>query len=290
MTTGGKFILGTVQLGLDYGINNKKGKPSREDAFSILKEAQTRGVEFLDTAEAYGDSEEIIGEYHRKYGKHFSILTKFHLKGADDIHSMVNSIVNKLNVNCIDTLFFHSYEDFVDNPGILIDLVEEVEKGRLKKMGVSVYTNEEIEQLLEVEEIKVIQAPFNLLDNKIQREDVFRQAKERGKEIHTRSVFLQGLFFKKPESIIGSLLPLRKEIERINAMAISAKISLESLALNYVLSKPYIDRVLIGVDDVEQLKSNLSTLKEELPQYILKEMDKIQVKDISLLNPSTWKI
>lgn len=285
-----KLILGTVQLGLNYGINNKQGKPSREEAFSILEEAQASGIKYLDTAAAYGDSEEIIGACHQKIGEQFSVLTKFHLKAREDIGSMVGSTLKRLAITTIDTLFYHSYNDFIGSPNTLRELVLEVEKGRVKKIGVSVYTNQEIERLLDVKEVKVIQAPFNLLDNEQQRADIFKQVKQRGKEIHTRSVFLQGLFFKEPKSISGSLLPLRKDIERIKALANSAKITLENLALNYALSKSYIDRVLVGVDNVKQLRANLKAINTRLPQDVTNEIDQIGVEDISLLNPSTWKI
>lgn len=284
-----KVILGTVQLGLNYGINNKLGKPSRDEAFAILTEAHANGIHFLDTAAAYGDSEEIIGAYHQKVSEQFSVLTKFHLNCAENIHSMVTSVLNRLSITSIDTFFYHSYNNFVSNPNTLRDLAREVEKSRVKKIGVSVYTNQEIERLLDVKEVKVIQAPFNLLDNELQRADVFNRAKEIGKEIHTRSVFLQGLYFKSPNSITGHLTPLREQVQRINTIADSAGVSMECLALNYALSKPYIDRVLIGVDNVEQLQANLKAIQTGLPQEVANEIDQIMVEDIRLLNPSTWK-
>ena len=283
-----KLILGTVQLGLNYGINNSKGKPSRENAFTILEEAYSQRIKYLDTAAAYGDSEEVIGSFHSTSQKQFPILTKFHAKSGDQISNLVSSALQRLNVPTIEVLFFHSYQDFKANPKMVEDLLIEVKAGRINKIGVSVYTNTEIEDLLDFNDVKVIQAPFNLLDNESKRAEIFKKAKTSGKEIHTRSVFLQGLFFKDPESLSETLSPLKEHLQKITALAKASNLSMASLALNYALSKNYIDGVLIGVDNVQQLKANMATLEQNLPLGIAQEIDKIIVNNKNLLNPAEW--
>jgi aryl-alcohol dehydrogenase-like predicted oxidoreductase len=283
-----KIILGTVQLGLSYGINNSKGKPTKNQAFEILEEAHKNGIKFLDTAAAYGDSEEVIGSFHSSSQKHFSILTKFHAEGDDQISNLVSSALKRLNVPKLEVLFFHSYQDFKANPNILLDLLQEVKAGRINKIGVSVYTNQEIENLLDFDDVKVIQAPFNLLDNESKRAETFKKAKAKGKEIHTRSVFLQGLFFKDTESLTETLSPLKTHLQKIANLAKASNLSVASLALNYALTKNYIDGVLIGVEDVQQLKSNIAALEENLPLKVSQEIDQIAVSNINLLNPAQW--
>ena len=283
-----KLILGTVQLGLNYGINNSKGKPSRKNAFAILEEAYSQGIKYLDTAAAYGDSEEVIGSFHSTSQKQFSILTKFHTKGDDQIAKLISSALKRLNVPEIEVLFFHSYQDFKANFKMVEGLLVEVKAGRINKIGVSVYTNEEIEDLLDFNDVKVIQAPFNLLDNGSKRAEIFERAKASGKEIYTRSVFLQGLFFKDTESLPERLIPLKEHLQKIAALAKASNLSIASLALNYALSKNYIDGVLIGVDNVQQLKSNMEVLEQTLPLDIVEEIDKIEVNNIKLLNPAEW--
>lgn len=283
-----KLILGTVQLGLDYGINNISGKPTRKNAFAILEEAYSQRIKYLDTAAAYGDSEEVIGKFHNVFQKRFPILTKFHPKGGDDVSKLVSSALGRLNVPEIEVMFFHSYQDYKDNPKLVDDLLIEVKAGRVNKIGVSVYSNEEIENLLDVRDIKVIQAPFNLLDNESKRREIFERAKAGGKEIHTRSVFLQGLFFKDTESLPEKLNPLKLQLQKITGLAQESNLSIASLALNYVLSKNYIDGVLIGVDNEQQLKSNMAVLEQTIPQSLIKEIDNIQVSSVELLNPAEW--
>ncbi len=71
-----KIALGTVQFGMKYGVANRFGQPSKETVFDILRLAHIEGVDTLDTAYAYGTSEEIIGEFISRFGKGFNIISK----------------------------------------------------------------------------------------------------------------------------------------------------------------------------------------------------------------------
>lgn len=264
------------------------GKPSEEEAHAILKEAYNQGIKTLDTASAYGSSEEVIGNYHRKSAVKFSVITKFHIQEGKEISEIVENALHKLGVGSIETLFFHSYQDYLSNPNALQVLTKEVVNGRINHIGVSVYTNNEIEALLPVQEIDVIQAPFNLLDNHNKRAEVFQRARSSGKKVHTRSVFLQGLFFRPINSLPKSLLALKSALVHINQIAKEAGVSVASLALNYALNKEYIDRVLVGVDSASQLNNNMNSLKDGLSDEIVQVIDEIKVSEPSLLNPSKW--
>ena len=70
------FTLGTAQLGLDYGIANFSGKPDKNSAFEILNQSVKSGVRYYDTAAAYGNSEEILGEYFASHNSDVFIITK----------------------------------------------------------------------------------------------------------------------------------------------------------------------------------------------------------------------
>ena len=283
-----KIILGTVQLGLDYGINNSLGKPSEEVAHNILKEAFNHGIKTLDTAEAYGNSEELIGNYHRKCSEKFSVITKFRNRDGKMASEIIDNALIKLGVNSIETLFYHSFEDYHSNPSILKELAKEVANGRIGELGVSVYTNDEIETLLSVEEIKVIQAPFNLLDNDSKRAEVFQRARLSGKKVYVRSVFLQGLFFRHPNSLPEKLIPLKPYLEQIHEIAETTGIPMTTLAVNYALSKDYIDGVLVGVDSVAQLNENLNAIEDVVLESVLRQIDMIAVENQHLLNPTNW--
>tara|TARA_B100002052_G_scaffold293064_1_gene315611 strand:+ start:926 stop:1801 length:876 start_codon:yes stop_codon:yes gene_type:complete len=287
-----KLILGTVQFGLNYGINNNEGKPSKKKVKDILDYAYLNGIRFLDTAEAYGDSQIRIGEYHRLSTNKYNVITKFFPQAKNmskKIYERVNNNISNLGINELYCYMFHSFKDYNDYFTIFKkDLNLLKQKGKIKKIGVSIYSNDELKVLIKNNDIDLVQLPFNLLDNSRKREKILLKAKSLNIEIHTRSVFLQGLFFKDQKNIpvqINKLIPYLKKIN-----SLTTKSRLNDLALNYVYSKDYIDHVLIGVDNVDQLKSNINSLEKCSTKNKFAEIDKINVKDYLLLNPSNWKL
>lgn len=281
--------MGTVQLGLDYGINNQKGKPSTDEAFSILSDAQNAGIPYLDTAAAYGNSEEIIGSFIRSSESNpFRVITKFHCGGAENTSVKVKGALEKMAVSSIDTMLFHSFKDYKEHPEVLSELIEQKEAGFIGRLGVSVYHNHEIEELISVDAIDVIQAPFNMLDNDFQKGEVLSRAKAAGKTIHTRSAFLQGLFFKPLSQLPEKLSSLEDGLRAIQAIKEQSGLAMHQLALAYALSKSYIDGVLIGVDSSAQLLDNVAACDTHLAEASIQEIDQIKISNPSLLNPSNW--
>lgn len=282
-----RIILGTVQFGLDYGINNNNGKPSTEQVFKILELAHEHGIEILDTADAYGNASELIGEFNKLNPGTFRINTKFK-NGSETIAVQLEKSLERLSVSSINTYFFHSFNDFRNNPLFLIELVHLREKGFIQKTGVSVYGNDEFEMAINTKEVDVIQFPFNLLDNRFQRGWLMKLAKEKGKELQIRSVFLQGLFFKPSEEIPAKLLSLKPYLKMISELANEYNLSMENLALLYAFSQPEIDHVIIGVDNTLQLQKNLNALQENISTELIEIINKISVKETELLYPKNW--
>lgn len=287
-----KLILGTVQFGLDYGINNSIGKPSEETVAEILDTAYSNNVRFLDTAEAYGDSQDVIGRYHKNSNNKFDIITKYSSSVKElpkNLIERINKNLEKLNVDHLYGYMFHSFNDFENHfHQFKNDINYLKEQGIIKKFGVSVYTNEEVEELLKHTEVELIQIPFNLLDNSKKRASILQRAKEKGIEIHTRSVFLQGLFFKPLEQFPSKLAPLKKHLESITHLTNTHQIDMADIALNYACQKNYIDKVLIGVDNVDQLNENLSSINQPIPEAVINNIDILDVENVELLNPSNW--
>ena len=133
-------------------------------------------------------------------------------------------------------------------------------------------------------EFDILQFPYNLFDRQF---DVYlSQLKQSGVEIHTRSVFLQGLFFKDLGSLSGQMEPLKPYLLQIRFYCAVHSITIEQCALSFVLRNPFIDGVLIGVDNISQLQNNINVAictkeVEELAKQIT-------VKETYLLNPSNW--
>ena len=282
-----KLALGTVQFGIDYGINNSHGQISRSEAEVIVDYAFKHGVSVLDTARSYGHAESAIGEIlllEPSY-RNIEVVTKISYDSRLSLSQNIAVSCHNLKRDFIDTALFHSFEDYK----LYSHSIDINEKFNIRKLGISVYTNAEIERILDDSRIKVIQVPFNLLDNEYQRGEILRLAKSKGKEVHTRSSFLQGLFFKEPNDISSNLIGLRKELKLIQDLCKDYNVSVSDLALQYCLSKNFIDKVIIGVDTLDHLKMNIKSCNTVIPQNLVFEIDKIVVKTKELLNPSNWQ-
>ena len=284
-----KLILGTVQFGLKYGINNLKGKPDKEAVFEILSYAYDRGIKYIDTAELYGDAHNLIGEFHKlNPSKKFKIITKFPHEFKDYLGNKINTYLTQLNVDQLNAILFHSFDSYLKHKDQLKNIIQLKNKS-VKLIGVSVYTNKQMDEVIDDLNIDIIQIPFNLFDNINQRGELLKKAKNKNKIIHTRSAFLQGLFFMEKNNPNIIRTKLEKELDIISEISIKYSISIGAIALNYCLVQNNIDGVLIGVDSLQQLKENIAFSKNNISNEYVKEIELINIQDGNLLNPSLWK-
>jgi aryl-alcohol dehydrogenase-like predicted oxidoreductase len=282
-----KIVLGTVQFGLHYGINNLYGKPNSDQVFQILDYASENGIESLDTADSYGNAEMVLGNYNENNGTRFTINTKFKINNEPVSVQLLNSL-HRLQTKSIGTYFYHSFADYKSKPEILTQLKKLKSDNLIQNIGVSVYSNEQLNDVAMSEHINVIQLPFNMLDNRSKRFDYLTKAKDLGKKIQVRSVFLQGLFFKPLDVLDKKLLPLKCYLEQLHKLSADTKIDMEKLALQYVACQSTIDEIIIGVDNIDQLRKNLAYVHESLDPAIINEIDKITVTEEDLLLPVNW--
>lgn len=284
-----KLILGTAQFGLNYGINNNIGKVSAEDCNKILTKALKLGISTLDTAEVYGDAHQLIGNFHQKNNSIFKIITKFPKKiKINLIEEKVIDYLNILNVKNLETLMFHSFESFYNNSNSIDSILNLKSKGYINNIGVSVYNNDELKLLLNEDLIDVIQLPFNLLDNFSVRGELLKKLKQKGKIIHTRSSFLQGLFFKKIDDQNLIVKKLKKSLLELSQITNDLKCSMEELALSYCVFQREIDNIIVGVESLSQLKSNVKASNFKIKKNVVEKINNINIKNLNLLNPSLW--
>ena len=282
------IILGTVQFGLNYGINNTRGKTPIQEVHPILDFAYSKGIMTLDTAAGYGDSEEIIGDYLvSNPDKKFEIITKVN-SSKISLEKQLHESLQKLKVDKVAVLMLHSFELYQKFKSKL-PLFCQKNKGKLfNELGVSVYANEEVGVISSDPVIDRIQTPFNLLDNEQKRGERYADIKSKGKIIDTRSVFLQGLFFKDTNELPPYLDPLREPLEKLKKIAESESLTMEELAISYAFSMDFINNVLIGVDSLDQLRTNWSALTKTISRQTVDEINAISIQNINLLNPSFW--
>lgn len=273
-----KLVLGTVQFGLQYGVNSA-GRPSQEAVKNILSDAAKGGITTLDTSSAYGNSEEVLGESIVTPGE-FKIVSKYP-KGETPVGEMFNSSLERLKVDKLYGYLLHHFEVYKNNSAVWDEFVALKESGKVQKIGFSLYTPEELVFILKNgSPFDLIQVPFNIFDKKFL--PYMKELHEKGVEIHVRSTFLQGLFFKDRNALPEKLLPMKKYLLQLDEFSKKSGLSISEIALNYNLQNPYIDGVLIGVDNVEQLQMNLNSVKDT-PIDI-----EIEVKEQDLLNPVNW--
>jgi len=285
-----KMILGTAQLGMNYGINNY-GKINREDVFDILEYAYNNNIRTLDTAEIYGDALTLIGSFLREHPKkNFKIISKIDPNKKFQNNKMVKHLKSNLkilNISCYHGYMLHSYKIFKEGPEIYQKLNKAKTEGYIEKIGISLYENSEIIDIIDNYNFDFIQVPFNLLDNENLKQDILKKAKNKLIDIHVRSIFLQGLFFKPNEDYNIQLKPLYRYIEKINKIAAANKTDIESLAIHYPLKKDYIDKIIFGVHDLNQFKKNIKIINSNIrvPET---DIEGINVKEKELLKPYNW--
>jgi aryl-alcohol dehydrogenase-like predicted oxidoreductase len=291
-----KICLGTVQLGMAYGINNRSGKPSFEESRAIIETALNSGIRTFDTAPAYGDSESILGECLGGARDGAVIVSK--ISAVDwslDRDAIVGTIrrnletsLVRLRIPAIPVYLFHRFPDVERQDRLALEEIRSLKKeGLIGKIGVSIYTPDEAEAALSIPELEAIQVPFHLLDKRLLANGFLGRTRERGVLVFSRSVFLQGLFFR--ESVPPNLqefVPLQRELKEIS---LDAGMGLAELALRFVLSKDAIDSVLVGVERVGQLNENIRIWRKgELSEETLRRIVQLQNASDRVNNPTLW--
>jgi aryl-alcohol dehydrogenase-like predicted oxidoreductase len=210
------LILGTAQLGLNYGISNKKGQPNIEQAREILETAHNEGIRILDTASAYGDAEKVIGELNQN---RFEIISKLpdlsKIEFSED-YSEVSVFLQKSLENTqqqqLCAYLLHSIENLkINGEGLWRRMQDFKEQGLAKKIGYSLYSPKQLDLYFDQYKPDIVQIPMNILDREFQKTGWLKKLKDNGVEIHVRSVFLQGLLLMEYENQVLKF-PLYKHI------------------------------------------------------------------------------
>jgi aryl-alcohol dehydrogenase-like predicted oxidoreductase len=281
-----KITLGTVQFGIQYGISNTHGVPSDSELESIFSVASELGIQQLDTAKAYGNAEERIGQLSNSK---FDIITKFpNVTSEKDLEIALSESLQKLNVASIYAYLAHNADVLIQNPSLWEVLLEARKKGEIKKIGYSLYTPEQLERLLDLNCIPdLVQLPYSILDRKFEKQ--LSILKQLGTEVHVRSVFLQGLYFMNPNELPEKLQPLQDSLLELKNLCIENNVSVGEVALNYVISNPNIDKLVIGIETAEQLRENINLVTNwKSNNRLFSKIEAIKIKDKSLLNPVNW--
>jgi hypothetical protein len=277
-----KIALGTVQFGLDYGITNHSGQVARDEVKDILDYAKTNNIDTLDTAARYGNSEQVLGEIGVN---NYRIITKTTpLKnGVDGVIKGFHQSLDNLNVGQVDGLLIHNIDDVKDRRfGDLFHKLNELkEEGLINKIGFSTYTPDQVYFLLENFDFDLIQVPFNVFDTRLIKGGQLQALKKKNIEIHARSVFLQGVLLSF-DSLSDYFSTWNEQFEQYQEMVREKELSLLEYALNFALKTQELDKILVGIESVNQLTDIVNAFKSDV------DLKAFKIDDINLLNPNLW--
>jgi len=290
-----RLVLGTVQLGMPYGINNKIGKLDFNSARDIVKTAFDHGIVRFDTAQAYGDSEEILGKVfdnlkiNTKVKVYSKIDPKLNLRDEFAVRQSVEGSLRKLKIDRLEGLLLH-HEDglrfWAEGLGNVLQGL--VTKGKVKLIGGSFYTPQKALEALGFDGIDMVQVPANILDRRFEDAGVFKKARECGKEVFVRSIFLQGLLLIPLDRVPDSLKHVLPYLEQLEQLAYSMKLTRSELALGYAAQRWPDSLVIFGAESSKQIADNARTF---LSKTALK-VDENIFKNVSenILNPMLWSL
>ncbi|MBW6392010.1 aldo/keto reductase [Billgrantia antri] len=286
-----KLALGTAQFGLDYGIANTGGKVASEEVHRILRLALKHDIRTLDTAAAYGSSEEVLG----KVGVgDFEVITKVPPIPANVgcistwVEQSIESSLKALRVNTLSAVLLHRPMQLFDEGGEAVyEAIQSFKvQGRIDKIGVSIYQPGELDTLLSHYHFDLVQAPFNLMDRRLLSSGWLGELNRRGIEVHARSVFLQGLLLMRPEDRPAYFRDWENQLACYDSWLAEKNISAVRACLGFACQQTGVHRVVVGVQSAAQL----AELIVSVPRSELIIPDALEVEDEELINPAKWSL
>ncbi len=300
-----ELVLGTVQLGLPYGVTNQVGMPSHEEAVNLIHKAIELGITTFDTARSYGTSEERVGDaLTGDYVGH--IITKLDpLEGMTDstpISTVRRAVNSSIRLSClalardhIPTLTLHRAKHLTACNGTIWREVNKLRNmGKIGEIGVSIQSPEEALQALSHPEVRQIQLPFNLLDWRWRNSDVPAKLRLRPDvKVHARSAFLQGLLLAEDLEVWPTIEGLDPGFVRERLLQTVQECNRENvldLCLAYVKAQDWINGIVVGAETEDQLQNNVTSfrtppLTPEQCEYVATNLPTVPE---SLLNPALW--
>ncbi|NLF93606.1 MAG: aldo/keto reductase [Oligosphaeraceae bacterium] len=276
-----KIILGTVQFGLPYGIANTLGQPSFKTVKEILALAYDHGIDTLDTAASYGESEIVLGQALHELKLH----GKMHLiskvpplpPDASPAEFAATSLAQSLrNLRCeaLDGLLFHREDDLPHLP-VLQQLQD---RGLTRGIGVSLDSSKYVSQ---AGTLPLLQVPCNVLDHRFDALIAGHPG-----QLFLRSVYLQGLLLLPEEQIhseLAAIIPWRRRLAELG-------LPMKELCFRYLLSLPGRVSILTGVDSVAQLQENIRLASlGPLPAELLAAVrNAVPLLPEQLIRPCLW--
>lgn len=298
-----RLMLGTAQLGGNYGIANVAGIPSMQKSCELIKYAVSSGIGYFDTAPGYGESEKIIGDCLNTLHLNSRpvIVTKLpsvqrlgfqtEAERKNVVYSSILSSLKNLRLSALEMCLLHDPLDMNYQNGEIIKILSDLKQRQIiHKIGVSVYDPQDIEMYLNLGCFDSIQMPINLFDQRWIREGMLEKLSKQGIEVFARSIYLQGLLVMEPEKLPEKLKQAKKPLERLIKYSKETGISMKELSFLFVRELRGVSKIIIGCETIEQLKENLMMMElPPLSQETIKEIHQLFMDmPVNIIDPRRW--
>lgn len=290
------MTLGTVQLGMNYGIANQGGQPDTEKSHSMLLSALENGITSLDTARAYGTSEEVLGSFFKaeKLSIKPFITSKFIVGLSEDagekdvekcMYESVEASLSNLGVEKLDCLMLHRADEMVKYGDIVPKTLERmINEGYISMAGVSVYQPQELDTMMKYDVYRATQVPMSLFDQKLIVDGYIERLHKQNITVFVRSVFLQGLFFLNPDEISD---PILKEyavpyIRKLLEFCGEEGMAVAEFAISFIRDINGVTSLVLGADTSEQVVQNIGYMNAPTLSESVREKAYQTFKDVNL--------
>lgn len=284
-----RLALGTAQFGMNYGVANRSGQVPIDEVKSILALARDHGIDTLDTAMDYGDSEACIGE---SGSAGFKVVTKLsavpeHVSDVDGwVRSKVEASLQRLRAASVYGLLLHRPHQ-LSGPGgkeLARALQGLKAEGLVEKIGVSIYAPTELDSVLQACPVDLVQAPFSLIDRRLHTSGWLDKLHGAGVEVHVRSAFLQGLLLMPRASIPDKFKSWAPVWDAWHSWLQQHRVSAVQACIGFVQTFPQVERMVVGVDSLTQFSQLIAASNVPLQA----DWPSISVEDEVLINPANW--
>jgi aryl-alcohol dehydrogenase-like predicted oxidoreductase len=284
-----KIALGTVQFGLAYGVANTTGRVGADTAAEIMQQARLAGIDSLDTAIAYGDSEKVLGNLGVSSWRVVSKLPAMP-ENCGNVYAWVqeqlNGSLQRLGISALYGLLLHRPAQLFEPQGHeLYQALKQIKvDGLVEKIGISIYGPDELAQLFDIYDFDIVQAPLNILDRRLIESGWSDQLHQAGVEVHTRSAFLQGLLLMPANQRPTAFQRWANVWAVWDEWLSNTGLSPLQACLRYVNAIHSVDSVVVGVDTAYQLQQIIVAADGKLPNLPIFP----SLQDSRLINPSSW--
>lgn len=286
-----KLALGTVQFGLNYGIANAVGQVSHDEVTCILNAAYQAGIDTLDTAISYGDSEKRLGELGVENWKVISKIPALPMSVdnvGDWVMRQITGSLRRLGVGRLDGLLMHHPADILGphSAEYMRSLIRVRDEGLVRSIGYSIYSPYELDALMPIFAPDIVQAPYSIVDRRLVTSGWMGKLADKGIRVHTRSVFLQGLLLMS-EELRPPWFDRWQSLWRVWFEACDqSEFSPLELSLGYALCHDSIERVVVGVDSIVHMHQIINAARKPITEMF----PLIESEDLELIEPSRWKL